>query len=174
FGFMPIVLMKLYTSVPTWNNPREAVNDSLSPGLVFEVAPSLHVVELRKTGGDTLEFNNFYKSFSSELKDIVWKSEGNSKEMSDHRDCKGKSDSLLVAILPLAIVHTMGNLFTNISLGKVVVSFTHTIKAMKSFFSILLSAMFLGDMLAFWIVSCLVPIVGGLALASIFEASFNW
>ncbi|KAF6153721.1 hypothetical protein GIB67_000954 [Kingdonia uniflora] len=45
---------------------------------VFEVAPSLHVVELRKTGGDTLEFNNFYQSFSSGLKDIVWKSEGNS------------------------------------------------------------------------------------------------
>ncbi|KAF6171537.1 hypothetical protein GIB67_018061 [Kingdonia uniflora] len=51
----------------------------------------------------------------------------------------------LVAILPLAIVHTMGNLFTNMSLGKVLVSFTHTIKAMEPFFSILLSAMFLGE-----------------------------
>ncbi|KAE8698008.1 CBL-interacting serine/threonine-protein kinase 9 [Hibiscus syriacus] len=39
---------------------------------VFEVAPCLHMVELRKTGGDTLEFHKFYKSFSSELKDIVW------------------------------------------------------------------------------------------------------
>ncbi|MQI71942.1 hypothetical protein EI017_24565, partial [Escherichia coli] len=28
---------------------------------VFEVAPSLHMVELRKTGGDTLEFHKFYK-----------------------------------------------------------------------------------------------------------------
>ncbi|XWS35945.1 hypothetical protein CRYUN_Cryun20dG0040200 [Craigia yunnanensis] len=43
--------------------------------LVFEVAPCLHMVELRKTGGDTLEFHKFYKSFSSGLKDIVWKSE---------------------------------------------------------------------------------------------------
>ncbi|KAG5021692.1 hypothetical protein JHK85_018034 [Glycine max] len=67
---------------------------------VFEVAPSLHMVELRKTGGDTLEtyvprsiasdgFNifyelcnlcfisYFYKSFSSSsgLQDIVWHSE---------------------------------------------------------------------------------------------------
>ncbi|KAF6157045.1 hypothetical protein GIB67_041506, partial [Kingdonia uniflora] len=50
-----------------------------------------------------------------------------------------------VTILPLAIVHTMGNLFTNVSLWKVVVSFTHTIKAMEPFFSILLSAMFLGE-----------------------------
>jgi len=46
---------------------------------VFEVAPSLHLVELRKTGGDTLEFHKFYKSFSSGLKDIVWKSEGNTE-----------------------------------------------------------------------------------------------
>lgn len=108
---------------------------------VFEVAPSLHMVELRKTGGDTLEFHKachhfslflflfslvnrkrmeidsfrtllrntrgsiqnycsvfpvilqtkwicisplttwqFYKSFSSGLKDIVWKSEGSTEE----------------------------------------------------------------------------------------------
>ncbi|KAL9229026.1 hypothetical protein vseg_004544 [Gypsophila vaccaria] len=40
---------------------------------VFEVAPSLHVVELKKTGGDTLEFHTFFKNFSSGLKDVVWK-----------------------------------------------------------------------------------------------------
>ncbi|XP_034933461.1 CBL-interacting serine/threonine-protein kinase 9 [Populus alba] len=42
---------------------------------VFEVAPSLHMVELRKIGGDTLEFHKFYKSFSSGLRDVVWKSD---------------------------------------------------------------------------------------------------
>lgn len=51
----------------------------------------------------------------------------------------------LLAILPLAVVHTLGNLFTNMSLGKVAVSFTHTIKAMEPFFSVILSAMFLGE-----------------------------
>ncbi|ONM21427.1 plastid phosphate/phosphoenolpyruvate translocator1 [Zea mays] len=55
------------------------------------------------------------------------------------------SGAQLFAILPLAIVHTMGNLFTNMSLGKVAVSFTHTIKAMEPFFSVLLSAIFLGE-----------------------------
>ncbi|XP_042477586.1 CBL-interacting serine/threonine-protein kinase 23-like [Macadamia integrifolia] len=40
---------------------------------VFEVAPSLYMVELRKSGGDTLEFHNFYNNISSGLKDIVWK-----------------------------------------------------------------------------------------------------
>ncbi|CAK9138608.1 unnamed protein product [Ilex paraguariensis] len=84
------------------------------------------------------------------------------------------SGSQLAAILPLAVVHTLGNLFTNMSLGKVSVSFTHTIKAMEPFFSVVLSAMFLGEFPTLWVVSSLVPIVGGVALASMTEASFNW
>ncbi|KAJ8449091.1 hypothetical protein Cgig2_004146 [Carnegiea gigantea] len=51
----------------------------------------------------------------------------------------------LAVITPLAILHTLGNLFTNVSLGKVAVSFTHTIKAMEPFFSVLLSILFLGE-----------------------------
>ncbi|XP_027330877.1 triose phosphate/phosphate translocator, non-green plastid, chloroplastic-like [Abrus precatorius] len=84
------------------------------------------------------------------------------------------SATQLAAILPLALVHTLGNLFTNMSLGKVAVSFTHTIKAMEPFFSVLLSSMFLGEMPTAWVVASLVPIVGGVALASATEASFNW
>ena len=84
------------------------------------------------------------------------------------------SSAQLLAILPLAMVHTMGNLFTNMSLGKVAVSFTHTIKAMEPFFSVLLSAMFLGEMPTPWVVASLLPIAGGVALASMTEASFNW
>ncbi|KAK4479343.1 hypothetical protein RD792_014855 [Penstemon davidsonii] len=82
--------------------------------------------------------------------------------------------SQLATILPLAVVHTLGNLFTNMSLGKVAVSFTHTIKAMEPFFSVLLSAMFLGEFPSIWVVSSLLPIAGGVALASMTEASFNW
>jgi len=33
-------------------------------------------------------------------------------------------------VSPLAAVHTLGNLLTNVSLGRVAVSFTHTIKVM--------------------------------------------
>ena len=50
----------------------------------------------------------------------------------------------LKMVLPLAMIHTIGNLLTNISLGKVAVSFTHTIKAMEPFFSVLFSYLFLG------------------------------
>ncbi|PKA51576.1 CBL-interacting protein kinase 32 [Apostasia shenzhenica] len=42
---------------------------------VFQVAPSLHMVEVRKAKGDTLEFHKFYKTLSTSLKDVVWKSE---------------------------------------------------------------------------------------------------
>ncbi|XP_077221105.1 CBL-interacting protein kinase 23-like isoform X2 [Tasmannia lanceolata] len=49
---------------------------------IFEVAPSLYMVELRKSGGDTLEFHKFYKTISTGLKDIVWES-GEAKETND-------------------------------------------------------------------------------------------
>ncbi|KAF1870357.1 hypothetical protein Lal_00003563 [Lupinus albus] len=42
---------------------------------IFEVAPSLYMVELRKSDGDTLEFHKFYKNLATGLKDIVWKAE---------------------------------------------------------------------------------------------------
>ncbi|RWR88778.1 CBL-interacting serine/threonine-protein kinase 23-like protein isoform X1 [Cinnamomum micranthum f. kanehirae] len=46
---------------------------------IFEVAPSLYMVEVRKSEGDTLEFHKVYKSLSTGLKDIVWKSEEEEK-----------------------------------------------------------------------------------------------
>lgn len=52
-----------------------------------------------------------------------------------------------------------------------VVSF---LQALEPFFSVLLSAMFLGDTPTIPIVLSLFPIVGGVAMASITEATFNW
>ncbi|GAV81448.1 Pkinase domain-containing protein/NAF domain-containing protein [Cephalotus follicularis] len=42
---------------------------------IFQVAPSIHMVEVRKAKGDTLEFHKFYKSLSACLEDVVWKTE---------------------------------------------------------------------------------------------------
>ncbi|XP_061959339.1 CBL-interacting protein kinase 32-like isoform X3 [Populus nigra] len=42
---------------------------------IFQMAPSLHMVEVRKAKGDTLEFHKFYKSLSTCLDDVVWKTE---------------------------------------------------------------------------------------------------
>ncbi|GAV75016.1 Pkinase domain-containing protein/NAF domain-containing protein [Cephalotus follicularis] len=41
---------------------------------ILQVAPSLYMVEVRKSEGDTLEFHKFYKNLSTGLKDIVWHS----------------------------------------------------------------------------------------------------
>ncbi|RLN27860.1 phosphoenolpyruvate/phosphate translocator 3, chloroplastic-like [Panicum miliaceum] len=76
--------------------------------------------------------------------------------------------------LPLALIHMLGNVFTNVSLGKVAVSFTHTIKAMEPFFSVLLSVLFLGETPSVLVLGSLVPIAGGVVLASMTEVSFNW
>jgi 5'-AMP-activated protein kinase catalytic alpha subunit len=44
---------------------------------IFEVAPSVHVVEMRKTGGDSLEFREFYRQdLKPSLGDIVWSWQG--------------------------------------------------------------------------------------------------
>ncbi|XP_065848597.1 CBL-interacting serine/threonine-protein kinase 24-like [Euphorbia lathyris] len=40
---------------------------------VFEVAPSLFMVDVRKAAGDTLEYHKFYKKFCCNLEDIIWK-----------------------------------------------------------------------------------------------------
>ncbi|TVU21620.1 hypothetical protein EJB05_31269, partial [Eragrostis curvula] len=77
-------------------------------------------------------------------------------------------------IAPLAVGHMLGTVFTNMSLGKVAVSFTHTIKASEPFFTVLLSALFLGKVPSLPVLGSLVPIVGGVALASMTEVSFNW
>ncbi|KAG2647688.1 CBL-interacting protein kinase 3-like isoform X1 [Panicum virgatum] len=54
-------------------NPKAGRKGNLNVATeVFQVAPSLHVVELKKAKGDTLEFQNFYRTLSMELKDVVW------------------------------------------------------------------------------------------------------
>ncbi|WCJ20578.1 CBL-interacting protein kinase 3 [Euphorbia peplus] len=47
---------------------------------IFQVAPSLHMVEVRKAKGDTLEFHKFYKNLSTSLDDVVWKTEEDMKQ----------------------------------------------------------------------------------------------
>ncbi|KAI7739559.1 hypothetical protein M8C21_014563 [Ambrosia artemisiifolia] len=82
--------------------------------------------------------------------------------------------SQIVPVLVLGVTHTMGNLLTNVSLGKVSVSFTHTIKALEPFFTVLFSVLLLSETPTIWVISSLLPIVSGVALASFTEASFNW
>lgn len=52
--------------------------------------------------------------------------------------------------------------------------FATLLQALEPFFSVLLSAIFLGDSPTVPIVLSLFPIVGGVAMASVTEATFNW
>lgn len=81
----------------------------------------------------------------------------------------------LMSIYPLAIAHLLGNIFTNLSLRQMAVSFTHTIKAAEPFFSVVLARIFLpGSAFHPAVYASLVPIVAGVTLASANEVSFNW
>ncbi|GAX82853.1 hypothetical protein CEUSTIGMA_g10279.t1, partial [Chlamydomonas eustigma] len=77
-------------------------------------------------------------------------------------------------VFPLAMIHVLGNVLTNISLGLVAVSFTHTVKAAEPFFSALFSYLFMGAVPSLPVILTLLPIVGGVIIASASEASFNW
>ena len=81
---------------------------------------------------------------------------------------------MLLAVAPLAALHAAGLLATNLSLGSVAVSFTHTIKALEPFFTVVLSAGILGTMPGRWQLASLVPIVAGVVIASVTELSFTW
>lgn len=76
--------------------------------------------------------------------------------------------------LPLAVLHAAGFLLTNMSLGKVSVAFTHTVKSTEPFFSVALTPSILGDVPTWGIIGSLFPIVAGVALASAADVSFNW
>jgi len=80
----------------------------------------------------------------------------------------------LKSVSPLAGIHVLGNVLTNVSLRAVAVSFTHTVKALEPFFSVIMSFIFLGSVPTIPVAASLVPIVVGVALASTSELTFNW
>ncbi|KAA0065073.1 CBL-interacting serine/threonine-protein kinase 8 [Cucumis melo var. makuwa] len=55
---------------------------------IFEVAPTFYMVDIQKAAGETSEYLKFYKSFYSNLEDIVWKP---SFDTSKSRSGKNKS-----------------------------------------------------------------------------------
>ena len=80
----------------------------------------------------------------------------------------------LKTVSPLAGINVLGNVLTNVSLRAVAVSFTHTVKALEPFFSVIMSFIFLGTAPTLPVAASLVPIVTGVALASTSELTFNW
>lgn len=77
-------------------------------------------------------------------------------------------------LVPVASMHAIGHLMTVISLGAGAVSFTHIIKAAEPFFSTVMSGIFLKSFFPIPVYLTLLPVVGGVGIASLTELSFSW
>ena len=77
-------------------------------------------------------------------------------------------------LLPVASLHTLTHIGAVVSLGAGAVSFTHIVKAAEPAVSAFLSAIFLKQFLPIPVYLSLLPVMGGVAMASLTELSFTW
>lgn len=80
----------------------------------------------------------------------------------------------LRTLLPISLGHVTGHVATVVSLGAVAVSFTHVVKSLEPFVNVVASAAFLGSVFPFPVYASLLPVVGGVIMASVSEVSFTW
>eukprot|EP00168_Porphyra_purpurea_P018767 TRINITY_DN714_c0_g1_i4.p1 TRINITY_DN714_c0_g1~~TRINITY_DN714_c0_g1_i4.p1 ORF type:complete len:394 (+),score=84.31 TRINITY_DN714_c0_g1_i4:462-1643(+) len=78
------------------------------------------------------------------------------------------------ALSLVALCHTVGHVSTVCSLGAVAVSFSHVIKSAEPLFQVAASAIFLKSVFALPVYLSLLPVIGGVVLASVSELSFTW
>ena len=86
---------------------------------------------------------------------------------------KPDKEFLKAVTLP-SFLHAFGHCLTNVSFAAVAVSLTHTIKTLEPVFSAAGSFLVSGTVYAFPVYLALLPIIGGVALASATELSFSW
>lgn len=77
-------------------------------------------------------------------------------------------------LLPVAAAHTLGHIATVVSLGSVAISFTHVVKALEPFVNVMASALILRSVFPIPVYLSLLPVVGGVIMASVTELSFTW
>jgi solute carrier family 35 protein E1 len=80
----------------------------------------------------------------------------------------------LKTVMPMGFCHMASHLAAVISLGAGAVSFTHIVKAAEPLFTATLSALFLGQIFPLPVYAALLPVVGGVGLASLHELNFSW
>ena len=84
----------------------------------------------------------------------------------------GKDD--LKTLFPIALCHTGVHVGAVIALGAGAVSFAHIVKASEPVVTCGLNALLLGELLPAQVYATLIPIIGGVAIASMKELSFTW
>jgi len=79
-----------------------------------------------------------------------------------------------ISLLPIGVLHTLTHLGAVVSLGAGAVSFTHIVKAAEPAVSAAISAIFLKSFMPLPVYASLLPVMGGVAIASATELSFTW
>ncbi|CAM9134230.1 unnamed protein product [Phaeothamnion confervicola] len=77
-------------------------------------------------------------------------------------------------LTPIAFCHMASHASAVIGLGAGAVSFVHIVKAMEPFFTAFFSAVFLRQIFPIPVYLALIPVVGGVGIASLHDLSFNW
>merc|ERR1719424_37700 len=77
-------------------------------------------------------------------------------------------------LLPIGAAHALGHAGAVIALGAGAVSFAQTVKAAEPVFTCVLSYFVLGTVFKWPVYASLLPIIGGVSLASLKELSFTW
>jgi solute carrier family 35 protein E1 len=80
----------------------------------------------------------------------------------------------LKTLFPIALCHTGVHVGAVIALGAGAVSFAHIVKASEPVVTCAMNAAFLGQILSPTVYATLIPIIGGVAIASMKELSFTW
>jgi Triose-phosphate Transporter family len=80
----------------------------------------------------------------------------------------------LKTLLPISAAHVVGHVSTVVSLGAVAVSFTHVVKSLEPFVNVVGSAVFLSSVFPIPVYLSLLPVIGGVVMASVSELSFTW
>ncbi len=82
--------------------------------------------------------------------------------------------SELKTLVPIALCHTGVHVGAVIALGAGAVSFAHIVKASEPVVTCALNALLLGEVLPLSVYATLLPIIGGVGIASMKELSFTW
>lgn len=77
-------------------------------------------------------------------------------------------------LLPIALCHTGVHVGAVIALGAGAVSFAHIVKASEPVVTCVMNALLLGQVLPLPVYATLIPIIGGVGIASMKELSFTW
>jgi solute carrier family 35 protein E1 len=79
-----------------------------------------------------------------------------------------------IALMPVALFHTIGHVSACLSFSQMAVSFAHIVKSAEPVFSVALSGPLLGQTYPYYVWLSLLPIVAGCSLSAMKEISFAW